>query len=169
MVTTHQQYIDQGWNATRRGLGGVAKAGSGVVKGMGGWGRVAPFGLSIGIDLAMAKQYGYTPMESIGRGFMFYAGYSVLGAGPMLALTMGIPLARAAATALPVAYRGKEAQWNMYHKPNLGGMYADTQAAQTMRQASMQAIQSSHMNARSALGGEGAMFARSLGQVQMQY
>ena len=169
MPTRHQQYMEHGWNATRRGMGNVAKAGGGIVRGMGGWGRVAPFGLSVGIDLAMAKQYGYTPMESVGRGLMFYAGYSVLGAGPMLALTLGVPLARAAATALPTAYRGKQAQWSQYYKPNLGGLYADTQAAQTMRQASVQAIQNSHMNARSALGGEGAMFARSLGQVKMPY
>ncbi|MEK1829091.1 hypothetical protein AAAC51_08030 [Priestia megaterium] len=36
----------------------------------------------------------------------------------------------------------------------VGGNYVDTQRAQTMRQAAVQAIQGSKLNARSALGGE---------------
>ncbi len=168
-MAQYQQAINKGWDATRRGAANLAHVSGGVVQGLGGFKQLTPAAMSIGIDLAMAKSYGMTPIESVGRGLAIWAGYGVLGTGPMLALTMGIPLARAATTALPVAYRAKQAQWNMYHKPNLGGMDTDTQAAQTMRQSSVQAIQNSHMNARSALGGEGAMFARSLGQVKMRY
>lgn len=40
---------------------------------------------------------------------------------------------------------------------NLYGPYRDTQQVATMRQASLQAISQSHMNARSALGGEAAL------------
>lgn len=46
--------------------------------------------------------------------------------------------------------------WNSQfdYSNQVGGNYQDTQRAQTMRQAAVQAIQSSKMNARSALGGE---------------
>lgn len=40
----------------------------------------------------------------------------------------------------------------------VGGNYVDTQRAATMRQAAVQAIQGSKLNARSALGGEARIF-----------
>ncbi|MGG1071132.1 hypothetical protein ABE178_15030 [Priestia megaterium] len=50
----------------------------------------------------------------------------------------------------------KKQWWNAQYAYNneVGGNYVDTQRAQTMRQAAVQAIQGSKMNARSALGGE---------------
>lgn len=53
------------------------------------------------------------------------------------------------------SYRKKQ-WWNAQYAVNntVGGNYMDTQRAQTMRQAAVQAIQGSKMNARSALGGE---------------
>ncbi|MEX3713540.1 hypothetical protein ABFV99_14145 [Cytobacillus horneckiae] len=53
------------------------------------------------------------------------------------------------------SYRKKQ-WWNAQYATNnrVGGNYVDTQRAQTMRQAAVQAIQGSKMNARSALGGE---------------
>ena len=42
----------------------------------------------------------------------------------------------------------------------VGGNYIDTNRALTMRQASVQAIQGSKMNARSALGGEARIMSR---------
>lgn len=50
----------------------------------------------------------------------------------------------------------KKQWWNAQYAYNntVGGNYMDTQRAQTMRQAAVQAIQGSKMNARSALGGE---------------
>ncbi|ONG92331.1 hypothetical protein BKK40_06095 [Bacillus cereus] len=50
----------------------------------------------------------------------------------------------------------KQQWWNQQFQHNgvVGGNYIDTQRALTMRQASVQAIQGSKMNARSALGGE---------------
>ncbi|MDA1616350.1 hypothetical protein PDK03_07035 [Bacillus cereus group sp. TH204-1LC] len=50
----------------------------------------------------------------------------------------------------------KKQWWNAQYATNnrVGGNYVDTQRAQTMRQAAVQAIQGSKMNARSALGGE---------------
>lgn len=51
---------------------------------------------------------------------------------------------------------GKQQWWNKQYAYNnrVGGNYVDTQRAQTMRQAAVQAIQGSKLNARSALGGE---------------
>lgn len=74
----------------------------------------------------------------------------------------GIMTAHMAATMAPMAAAGVY-NWNRQAKTNwqnahlqgqVGGMYQDTQRAMTMRQAAVQAIQGSKMNARSALGGE---------------
>ena len=49
----------------------------------------------------------------------------------------------------------KEQWWKaQYATSNVVGDFVDTRGAQTMRQATVQAIQGSKMNARSALGGE---------------
>ncbi|UOE58226.1 hypothetical protein IRB79_26660 (plasmid) [Cytobacillus oceanisediminis] len=50
----------------------------------------------------------------------------------------------------------KKSWWNAQYAYNnqVGGNYMDTQRAMTMRQAAVQAIQGSKLNARSALGGE---------------
>lgn len=55
------------------------------------------------------------------------------------------------------SFNHKKRQWwnSQYATDNrVGGGYADTQRAQTMRQAAVTAIQGSKLNARSALGGE---------------
>ena len=54
----------------------------------------------------------------------------------------------------------KQQWWNKQYAYNnrVGGNYVDTQRAQTMRQAAVQAIQGSKLNARSALGGEARLF-----------
>jgi hypothetical protein len=74
-----------------------------------------------------------------------------------------------AATTLPMAgaaiyntHKQKVNQWNMAHmQGTLGGTYMDTQRAVTMRQAAVQAIESSKMNARSSLGGEAKILAQT--------
>jgi hypothetical protein len=70
--------------------------------------------------------------------------------------------------AAPALYEGyqnwmrqKQSWWNQQFKPNTGGNYMDTQRALTMRQASIEAIQGSKMNARSALGGEARLIANN--------
>jgi hypothetical protein len=51
--------------------------------------------------------------------------------------------------------RQKRADWNNAHLQGMvGGNYQDSQRALTMRQAAVEAIQGSKLNARSALGGE---------------
>lgn len=75
------------------------------------------------------------------------------------------PVAYTTVMLAPVAYDVAKAgvQWwrkrdamfqNLYQRGEVGGGYVDTQQALTMRQAAVQAIQGSKLNARSALGGE---------------
>lgn len=93
------------------------------------------------------------------------AGTAVLKAGASAALwhTMpGVMTAYTVATTAPQVigagynwYRQQQQWWNNQHiQGTVGGMYQDTQRALTMRQAAVEAIQGSKMNARSALGGE---------------
>lgn len=77
---------------------------------------------------------------------------------------MGTMLAAQIAPALVQGYmaanstlRGK---YNQNHKAGTQFSYQDTKAALTMRQASVQAIQGSKMNARNALGGEASLMHR---------
>lgn len=57
--------------------------------------------------------------------------------------------------------RQQQSWWNKQFAPNFGGNYQDTRRAQTMRQAAVEAIQGSKLNARSALGGEAKIFAQN--------
>lgn len=100
-----------------------------------------------------------TPARALGISLVESAAYMV-APKLYLAARIGFPIARAAATAIPLAYQAKEARWNQFHKPNLGGDYTDTQQALTMRQAGVQAIQGSRMNARNALGNEAQLMHR---------
>lgn len=93
----------------------------------------------------------------------------VKSAASYAAWTMASPLMWAytgATTGYEVAnsaytWRRQQAEnWNKALRPDysVGGNYQDTAAAQTMRQAAVQAIQGSRLNARSALGGEARIF-----------
>lgn len=99
-------------------------------------------------------------------------GTALLKAGASTALwatAPGIMTAHLAATTLPMAgaalyntHRQKVQGWQKAHyQGSLGGNYIDTQRALTMRQASVQAIESSKMNGRSALGGEAKILSQS--------
>lgn len=93
------------------------------------------------------------------------AGTAILKAGATTALWYAAPAVMTAhmlATAAPAvssAYTGWKrnatSQWNTnFLQGSIGGQYQDTQRAHTMRQAAVEAIQGSKLNARSALGGE---------------
>lgn len=56
-----------------------------------------------------------------------------------------------------------KSRFNENHKAGTMFTYTDTRAALTMRQAAIQAIQGSKMNARNALGGEAALMHRGWG------
>lgn len=59
-------------------------------------------------------------------------------------------------------HRNQQTNWNMKNQRSsiVGGNYQDTQRAATMRQASIEAISGSKMNARSALGGEAKILSQ---------
>lgn len=57
--------------------------------------------------------------------------------------------------------REQKQAWNTKFLPNFGGGYQDTRRAQTMRQAAVEAIQGSKLNARSALGGEAKILSQN--------
>ena len=93
------------------------------------------------------------------------AGTAILKAGASAALwhtAPGIMAAYTFATTAPQLasagytwHRQQKQWWNSQHmQGTVGGNYVDTQRALTMRQAAVEAIQGSKMNARSALGGE---------------
>jgi len=54
--------------------------------------------------------------------------------------------------------RSEEMRSQLVSDRTVGGNYIDSSRAQTMRQAAVQAIQGSKMNARSSLGGEARLF-----------
>jgi hypothetical protein len=82
--------------------------------------------------------------------------------GVMTAATFGPALASGAMKAGTFTHH-KQQWWDKQFRPGntVGGGYMDTQRAQTMRQAAVQAIQGSKLNARSALGGEAQIFANN--------
>lgn len=78
------------------------------------------------------------------------------------AATVGVQATEAAYT-----WRKQKAeQWHAMQRPTrvVGNGFNDTSRAQTMRQAAVQAIQGSKMNARSALGGEARLFHENSGR-----
>ena len=93
-------------------------------------------------------------------------GTSLMKAGVTGALTVSNPALFGTITGLQLAgeaafgvakYSYQQQQWwnrEFSYNNNVGGSYVDTQRAATMRQAAVQAIQGSRLNARSALGQE---------------
>lgn len=78
------------------------------------------------------------------------------------AATMG-----AAGVSAAYQWRREQAEkWHWMQRPTreVGGGFNDTSRAQTMRQAAVQAIQGSKLNARSALGGEARLFHNNSGR-----
>jgi len=84
------------------------------------------------------------------------------------AIAPGLMIAYTAAQLVPAAVQGYMAadnrlrgKYNQNHQAGTMFSYRDTRAALTMRQAAVQAIQGSKMNARNALGGEAALMHRT--------
>lgn len=80
--------------------------------------------------------------------------------GVMTAYT-AISAAPALANAYIMADQRLKSTYNQNHRAGTNFSYMDTQQALTMRQASVQAIQGSKLNARNALGGEASLMHRS--------
>jgi hypothetical protein len=84
------------------------------------------------------------------------------------AVAPGLMMTTSIASAIPGLVQGYMAAdaklastYNMKHKPGTMFTYQDTNQAATMRQAAVQAIQGSKLNARNALGGEAALMHRN--------
>lgn len=141
------QFLNRGSNAagTRSSL--VSK-----------FGKMGPASLAFsGIDIATRMHDG----DDFGTAVAKTAGSAVLwGIAPvsMFAYT-GITGAYNIGASY-MNFRKRQVDWwrQQHIQGSLGGGYADTAQAQTMRQAAVQAIQNSKLNARSALGGEAQLF-----------
>lgn len=138
------------------GIGtGVIKKVGGAVISKGGLKKTAGFtGLAFGVDTAMNLHDG----NDLGTSVM-KAGVTGVMAASNPALYLGLTgssmIAQGAWALDNFKYQKKQWWQKQYNSNNVvGGNYVDTQRAQTMRQAAVQAIQGSKMNARSALGGE---------------
>jgi hypothetical protein len=88
----------------------------------------------------------------------------------MFAIAPGLMWTYTAAQLAPLAVQGYMAadqglrsRYNQARKPGTNFTYTDTRQAYTMRQAAVQAIQGSKMNARNALGGEASLMHRGYG------
>ena len=86
--------------------------------------------------------------------------YELIHPGLLLATT-GATLLSAAGVAMYGSARNQQQRWKDNRQTGMRATYTDSQQALTMRQAAVQAIQGSRMNARNALGGEAAMMHRS--------
>lgn len=110
--------------------------------------------IGFGIDLVSNVAAG----DNLGTSVMKAGVTGVLSAtAPMLFGTISLaPLARDLGIGYYNFRREKQAFWNKQfaYSNVVGGNYMDTQRAQTMRQAAVQSIQASKLNARSALGSE---------------
>ena len=118
-------------------------------------GSVAGVGpLSFGADLISNVAAG----DNLGTAAVKATATGILGAAaPTLFMTaMAAPAARDLGLWAFNFQREKQTYWNKQFTYNniIGGNYVDTQRAQTMRQAAIQSIQGSKLNARSALGSE---------------
>ena len=109
----------------------------------------------------------FAGMEMYGGESMGNAVAKGIGESLLWEFAPGAMIGYQLATTLPSAgmaaadrVRAQGRWWNQAHRPSFGGGYRDTQQAITMRQAAVQAISGSKLNARSALGGEARMFHR---------
>jgi hypothetical protein len=107
----------------------------------------------VGLDSAQNLANGDSLGTSVAKGFA--SGALMASMTPVAAGMMALDAGNAY-----VKFKGWEIKRNqqlkglMRQSNTVGGGYVDTQRALTMRQASIQAIQGSKLNARSALGGE---------------
>lgn len=117
-------------------------------------------GLSVGLSIGAAKLSGEkldfkTLAKSTASGIFFGL------ASPWITWGMlGLDLAAGAIGGMNNMVKESEVKNKARNDTGMRVSYQDTQQAATMRQAAIQAIQGSKLNARNALGGEAAMMHR---------
>lgn len=124
----------------------ILKSGTAKMATAGGLG----FGADVGMNLYQGDSLGTSLVKASATG-VIAASNPVLFGG-----FVGANLAKDAYFGVKEFSYKKNQWWNAQYAYNnqVGGNYADSQRAITMRQAAIQSIQGSKMNARSALGGE---------------
>lgn len=131
--------------------GGNSAGNSGLTKGnipKGALGFVGWGGVDAAMNMHAGDDVGTALVKGAATGMLWTA-----APGPMWAVT-GATLGRDAYVGYQNWKKGKQEWWQKQHAPNFGGNYQDSRRAMTMRQAAVQQIQGSKLNARSALGGE---------------
>lgn len=126
-----------------------------------GWGSVTSAGagkVAVGGFFAIDTAINMSGGDDLGTAVLKSGAVSVIAASNPVLFT-GLTLAPAITEGVIAGqrhYNQKKEYWNSKFAYNntVGGNFVDTQRAQTMRQAAVQAIQGSKLNARSALGGE---------------
>jgi len=160
-----------GSNGNSAGASASSRArafGGQVSKGLGrGVGKLGAVGIGTGLFTAFDWKSNMAQGDSFG-----VAGAKAVGTGLLWHTNPALMWSYTAATTVPAAYKmGRE--WyrkrsdeyslnaNRASQGVIGGGYQDSQRAQTMRQAAVQAIEGSKLNARSALGGEAKIYKDS--------
>jgi hypothetical protein len=143
------KFLNRGSNA----LG--AKGGTSAAL-KGGLGFAGFAGFDTYLNMKEGDDFGTAAVKGAATGMLW-----TVAPGPMWAATLA-PLARDGAIAAAQWHKGKQDWWSQQHLPNFGGQYMDTQRAMTMRQAAVQQIQGSKLNARSALGGEAKLLGQNM-------
>lgn len=123
--------------------------------GIGGWG-LAFAGMDTIANIKAGDDLGTAGVKAAASAMLWTAAPKVMGMATI------IPMIPQATQAYMGWKKKKEDWWNMQHlQGNVGGQYQDSQRALTMRQAAVQQIQGSKLNARSALGGEAMIIGRN--------
>lgn len=120
------------------------------------------FALGAGIETISSIKQGKGIGESLFRGAAMGVVENVIGGWSLLALSLA-PVA----PSLARGYLNWQDKLNSKYRArtdpaNMSFSYSDTEQAYTMRQAAIQAIQGSKLNARSALGGEARLMHRGI-------
>ena len=112
--------------------------------GAAGWGVIDGM-----MNMAAGDDFGTAALKATASTALWYT-----APGVMTAYSVGTAIPAVAGAAYQWG-RSQRAWWSNSHlNGQVGGNYQDNQRALTMRQAAVNTIQSSKLNARSALGGE---------------
>ena len=132
-----------------------------VSKHLGAGSGVGSFLFGVGLQAGLGIATGDSLGRSISTGLL-YEGFLNAAAPGLFAAQLGYELTKGGVNAYMQAKPQMSAKRRAALDPtNMGFNYVDTEQAYTMRQAAVQAIQGSHLNARSALGGEARLMHRS--------
>lgn len=148
------RFLNRGSNAAGE-IGKATVGKKGVLKG-GALGFGAWAGIDTFLNMKEGDDFGTAAVKGVATGALW-----TVAPGPMWAATLA-PAIRDGAIAYNTWNKQKTDWWQQQHLPNFGGQYQDTQRAATMRQAAVQQIQGSKLNARSALGGEAKLLGRNM-------